>query len=471
MKNESQNIEQAEVDYGLAQAAINDLAGQFGDRLSVAPQTRERFGKDESFHPSIPPDAVISVHSTEEVSDIVKVCARHKVPVIPYGTGTALEGHVAALHGGICINLQEMNEVLDVHDEDLDVVVQPGVTRKQLNHYLRDTGLFFPIDPGADASIGGMTACRASGTNAVRYGTMRENVLALKVVLADGRVMKTSKRARKSAAGYDLTRLFVGSEGTLGVITEITLRLYGIPESITAAVCTFPDVDSAVNTVITTIQCGVPVARIELLDDVQIDAVNRYSKTELEVAPTLLLEFHGTENYAEEQAKMVQELAHDNGGSNFQWTSNIEERNRLWQARHDVAYACKALRPGGTIWATDVCVPISKLAECIRETREDIDAFNLIAPIVGHVGDGNFHLGLIVNHDDPEEQSRAEALHERMVMRALAMDGTCTGEHGIGYGKLDFLIAEHGDAVSVMRSIKQALDPHHIMNPGKIIRR
>jgi D-lactate dehydrogenase (cytochrome) len=363
-----------------------------------------------------------------------------------------------------------MNDVLTVHAEDLDVVVQPGVTRKQLNHYLRDTGLFFPIDPGADASIAGMAACRASGTNAVRYGTMRENVLAMTVVLADGRVVRTSKRARKSAAGYDLTRLFVGSEGTLGVITEITLRLYGIPESITAAVCTFPDVDAAVDTVITTIQCGIPVARIELLDDVQIDAINRYSKTELEVAPTLLLEFHGSEQSAAEQAEMVQELALDNGGSNFQWTSNTEERNRLWQARHDAAYACKALQPDGTIWATDVCVPISRLAECIRETREDIEASKLIAPIVGHVGDGNFHLGLIVNHDDPEEQARAEALHERMVMRALAMDGTCTGEHGIGYGKLDFLIAEHGDAVSVMRSIKNALDPHHIMNPGKIVR-
>ena len=470
MVKESQERNQISPDYGPVQTAIDELTEIFGSRLTVSPDARERFGKDESFHPSIPPDAVITARSTEEVSNIVQVCARHRVPVIPYGTGTSLEGHVAALHGGICINLQEMNEVLTVHAEDLDVVVQPGVTRKQLNHYLRDTGLFFPIDPGADASLGGMTACRASGTNAVRYGTMRENVLALTVVLADGRVVKTSKRARKSAAGYDLTRLFVGSEGTLGVITEITLRLYGIPESITAAVCTFPDVDSAVDTVITTIQCGIPVARVELLDEVQIDAINRYSKTELEVAPTLLLEFHGSENYAAEQAQTVQELALDNGGSNFQWTSNTEERNRLWQARHDAAYACKVLRPGGTIWATDVCVPISRLAECIRETREDIKASNLIAPIAGHVGDGNFHLCLVINHNDPEEQSRADALHERMIMRALAMDGTCTGEHGIGYGKLDFLIAEHGDAVSVMRSIKNALDPHHIMNPGKIVR-
>ena len=315
-----------------------------------------------------------------------------------------------------------------------------------------------------------MTACRASGTNAVRYGTMRENVLALTVVLADGRVIQTSRRARKSAAGYDLTRLFVGSEGTLGVITEITLRLYGIPEAISSAVCTFPDLDCAVATVITTIQYGVPVARIELLDEAQIDAINRYSKTDLAVAPTLFLEFHGSNQAVKEQAQVVQELAADAGGSNFQWTTNTEERNRLWQARHDAAYACKALRPDGEIWATDVCVPISQLAECIRETQRDIKESNLIAPIVGHVGDGNFHLVLLVDKDDPEENERAQQLHERMVMRALAMGGTCTGEHGIGYGKLDFLIAEHGEAVSVMRAIKQALDPANIMNPGKILR-
>jgi len=458
------------VEYGSVQSVIDKFSTRFGKRLSVSFAVRERFGKDESFHPSVPPDAVITPHTTDEVSDIVSTCAKHRVPIIPYGTGTALEGHVAALHGGICINLQEMSEILVVHAEDLDVVVQPGVTRKQLNHYLRDTGLFFPIDPGADASIGGMTACRASGTNAVRYGTMRENVLALTVVLADGRIIRTSKRARKSAAGYDLTRLFVGSEGTLGVITEITLRLYGIPESITSAVCTFSDVESAVSAVITTIQCGIPIARIELLDEAMIEAINLYSKTELEVAPTLFLEFHGSEQYAAEQADMVQEFVKDHGGSNFCWTANTEERNRLWQARHDAAYACKALRPNGTIWSTDVCVPISRLAECIRETREDIAESNLVAPIVGHVGDGNFHLALMVDPDDLEEQARADTLHERMVMRALSMDGTCTGEHGIGYGKLDFLLAEHGEAVSVMRSIKQALDPHHIMNPGKILR-
>ena len=446
------------------------LRSEFGERLSEALAVRERFGKDESFHASVPPDAVVTPHTTEEVSRIVTVCAEHRVPVIPYGTGTALEGHVAALHGGISINLQEMNQVVELHAEDLDVVVQPGVTRKQLNNYLRDCGLFFPIDPGADASIGGMAACRASGTNAVRYGTMRENVLALTVVLADGRVIQTSRRARKSAAGYDLTRLFVGSEGTLGVITEVTLRLYGIPEAISSAVCTFPDVDSAVNTVITTIQYGVPIARIELLDEAQVDAINQYSKTDLTVAPTLLLEFHGTDQGVKEQAEIVQEIAVDSGGSNFQWTTNTEERNRLWQARHDAAYACKALRPGGEIWATDVCVPISRLAECIRETQQDIRDFGLFAPIVGHVGDGNFHLCLLVGKDDPAESKKANELHERMVMRALSMGGTCTGEHGVGYGKLDFLVAEHGEAISVMRSIKQALDPDNIMNPGKVLR-
>ncbi len=449
---------------------ISKLHAQFGERLSEAPAVRERFGKDESFHASIPPDAVVTPHTTEEVSQIVVLCAEHQVPVIPYGTGTALEGHVAALQGGISINLQEMNQVIELHADDLDVVVQPGVTRKQLNRHLRDSGLFFPIDPGADASIGGMTACRASGTNAVRYGTMRENVLALTVVLADGRVIQTSRRSRKSAAGYDLTRLFVGSEGTLGVITEITLRLYGIPEAISSAVCTFPDVDSAVNTAIATIQYGIPIARMELLDEPQIDAINRYSKTDLTVAPTLFLEFHGTSRGVEEQSQMVQGIASESGGDNFEWTTNTEERSRLWQARHDAAYASKALRPDGEIWATDVCVPISHLAQCIRETQQDIRESKLMAPIVGHVGDGNFHLCLLVDKGDPEESQRALDLHERMFMRDLAMGGTCTGEHGIGYGKLDFLVAEHGEAVSVMRTIKQALDPDNIMNPGKILR-
>ncbi len=463
-------IAAAERDTAAVDQTIGILRQILGDRLSTAEAVREQHGRDESFHAPAAPDAVAFAHSTEEVSEIVKVCARLKVPVIPFGTGTSLEGHVAALEGGISIDVSGMNDVLRVDSEDLDCVVQPGVTRKQLNEYLRDTGLFFPIDPGADASFGGMAATRASGTNAVRYGTMRENVLALEVVLADGRVIRTSKRARKSAAGYDLTRLFVGSEGTLGVITEITLRLHGIPEIISSAVCSFPSLADAVNTVILTIQSGIPVARIELLDDAQVDAVNKYSGLDYPVQPTLFLEFHGSEAGVGEQAQSVQDIADEFGGSGFEWTTNVEERNKLWQARHDAAYANKALRPNGTILATDVCVPISRLAECIAETRQDIDDNDLIAPIVGHVGDGNFHLTMVVDPDDADEMRRANAVHERMVMRALAMDGTCTGEHGIGYGKMDFLVAEHGEAVTVMRSIKQALDPDNIMNPGKIVR-
>jgi D-lactate dehydrogenase (cytochrome) len=390
--------------------------------------------------------------------------------MIPYGTGTSLEGHVAALRGGISIDVSQMNQVLEVNVADLDVRVQPGVTRKQLNEYLRDTGLFFPIDPGADASLGGMAATRASGTNAVRYGTMRENVLSLTVVLADGRVIRTSKRARKSSAGYDLTRLFVGSEGTLGVITELTLRLYGIPEAMSSATCWFKDIEGAVNTVIQTIQAGVPVARIEIADDVQMDAINRYSKLSMPVAPTLWLEFHGTERGVQEQAEMVQAIAAENGGADFSWTTNPEDRKKLWQARHDAAYANKALRPNGQVWATDVCVPISRLAECIIETKKDIDASFIPAPIVGHVGDGNFHLTLVLDPNDPKDIAEAERLNNRLVARALALDGTCTGEHGVGYGKLDFLVAEHGEAVSVMRTIKKALDPDNLMNPGKIVR-
>ena len=451
-------------------AAIAEIKALIGDRLSTAKAVREQHGRDESYHAAMPPDAVAFAQSTEEVSAIVKVCARHRVPVIPYGTGTSLEGHVAALRGGICIDVSQMNQVLEVNTEDLDVRVQPGVTRKQLNEYLRDTGLFFPIDPGADASLGGMAATRASGTNAVRYGTMRENVLSMTVVLADGRVIRTAKRARKSSAGYDLTRLFVGSEGTLGVITELTLRLYGIPEAMSSATCWFKSIDGAVNTVIQTIQAGIPVARIEIADDVQMDAINRYSKLNMPVAPTLWLEFHGTEAGVKEQAEMVQALAAENGGADFAWTTNPEDRKRLWQARHDAAYANKALRPNGQVWATDVCVPISRLAECIAETKKDIDASFIPAPIVGHVGDGNFHLTLVLDPNDPKDAAEAERLNSRLVARALALDGTCTGEHGVGYGKVDFLVAEHGEAVSVMRMIKRALDPDNIMNPGKIVR-
>jgi D-lactate dehydrogenase (cytochrome) len=455
---------------GPRDAAIAELKALLGDRLSTAKAVREQHGRDESYHAPAPPDAVAFARSTEEVSAIVKICARHKVPMIPYGTGTSLEGHVAALRGGISIDVSQMNQVLEVNVADLDVRVQPGVTRKQLNEYLRDTGLFFPIDPGADASLGGMAATRASGTNAVRYGTMRENVLSLTVVLADGRVIRTSKRARKSSAGYDLTRLFVGSEGTLGVITELTLRLYGIPEAMSSATCWFKDIEGAVNTVIQTIQAGVPVARIEIADDVQMDAINRYSKLSMPVAPTLWLEFHGTERGVQEQAEMVQAIAAENGGADFSWTTNPEDRKKLWQARHDAAYANKALRPNGQVWATDVCVPISRLAECIIETKKDIDASFIPAPIVGHVGDGNFHLTLVLDPNDPKDIAEAERLNNRLVARALALDGTCTGEHGVGYGKLDFLVAEHGEAVSVMRTIKKALDPDNLMNPGKIVR-
>ena len=450
--------------------AIEELKELFGERVSTSDSARHQFGKDESYHESIPPDAVFAPQSTEEVSDAVRICAKHVTPVIPYGTGTGLEGHVAALHGGVCLNMAEMNEIIQVNSDDLDVVVQPGVTRKQLNHHLRDMGLFFPIDPGADASLGGMTSTRASGTNAVRYGTMRENVLSLTAVLGDGRVIRTAKRARKSAAGYDLTRLFVGSEGTLGVITELTVRIYGIPEKISSAVVNFPNLEDAVQTVIETIQLGIPIARIELLDDKMMNAINNYSKTDYPEEYTLFLEFHGTDVSVADQTETVQMIAESYGSGSFQWTVHAEERNKLWQARHDAAYAAKMMRPNAQIWATDVCVPISRLAECIMETKRDIEESNLLAPIVGHVGDGNFHLVLVVDHNDPEEEDRAQSLHERMVMRALEMEGTCTGEHGIGYGKMDFLVAEHGEAISVMRNIKQALDPDNIMNPGKIVR-
>ena len=454
----------------LSDDLLSELRGIVEQRLSTSEAIREQHGHDESYHLGHPPGAVVFAHSTEEVSAVVKACAARGVPVIPFGAGTSLEGHVAALHGGVCIDLSQMDAVIQVNAEDMDVTVQPGVRRKQLNEYLRDTGLFFPIDPGADASLGGMTATRASGTNAVRYGTMRENVLALTVVMADGRIIRTARRARKSAAGYDLTRLFVGSEGTLGVITEITLRLYGIPEAVSAAVASFPDLEAAVNTVILTIQSGIPVARVELLDDVQMDAVNRYSDLDYPVQSTLFFEFHGTPSGVEEQSAMVQDIAKEFGAADFQWTTKAEERTKLWQARHDAYYAGLALRPGSKGMATDVCVPLSRLVECIVETRKDIDQSGLIAPIVGHVGDGNFHLVLLMDPDDTDEIARIKALNERMIMRAIAMDGTCTGEHGVGSGKIDFLVAEHGEAVSVMRAMKMALDPDNIMNPGKIVR-
>ena len=453
--------------------ALDPLFGELrellGERFSTSEAVRQQHGKDESFHEVAPPDAVAFANSTDEVAAIVTACARHRTPVIAYGTGTGLEGHVQALHGGVCIDVSQMNDILQVNGEDLDCRVQPGVTRKQLNSYLRDSGLFFPIDPGADASLGGMTATRASGTNAVRYGTMRENVLGLTVVLADGRVIRTGGRARKSAAGYDLTRLFVGSEGTLGVITEIQLRLYGIPEAISSAVCSFATLEGAVKTVTQTIQMGIPVARIELLDDVQMDAINRYSDLSYPVQPTLFFEFHGSDAGVREQAEMVGEIAEEFGGGDFQWASRPEDRNKLWQARHDAYYAVLALRPGCKGWATDVCVPISALTRCLLETRKDIDASGLLAPIVSHAGDGNFHLVFLVDTDSADEMARASAVNDRMVARALAAGGTCTGEHGVGYGKIEFLKAEHGEAMSVMRLIKTALDPDNIMNPGKIL--
>lgn len=458
--------EPARVDQGL----LGELRELLGERLSTSMAVREQHGHDESYHATHAPDVVVFPRSTDEVAAIVRACAARRVPVIPFGTGTALEGHVAALRGGVCIDTSNMKEILVLNPADMDVTVQAGVTRNQLNTYLRDKGLFFPVDPGADASLGGMAATRASGTNAVRYGTMADCVLGMTVVLADGRVIRTSRRARKSSAGYDLTHLFVGSEGTLGVITEVTLRLFGIPEAISAAVVSFPDLESAVNAVILTIQSAIPMARIELLDEVQVDAVNRHSGLNYAVLPTLFLEFHGSEKGVAEQTESVQQIAAEFGGADFQWSILPEERNRLWRARHEAFYAALALRPGCRGVTTDVCVPISRLAECILETKADIEASFLLAPIVGHVGDGNFHLIMLVDPDDPKDMAEAKRLSDRLVMRALAMDGTCTGEHGVGFGKMDFLIHEHGEAVSVMRTVKVALDPDNIMNPGKIVR-
>ncbi len=450
--------------------AVETLRDLLGERLSTVEAVRAHHAAGETYHAPRLPDAVAFPESTEEVSRIVRICADRRVPVVPFGVGTSVEGNVCAVEGGVTLDMGRMNEVLRVSAEDLDTTVQAGVTRKQLNTHLRDTGLFFPIDPGADATLGGMTATRASGTNAVRYGTLKENVLGLKVVLPDGEIITTGGRARKSAAGYDLTRLFVGSEGTLGVMTEITLKLYGIPEAISAAVCSFPSLEAAVNAVILTIQSGIPIARVELLDDVQMDACNRFSKLDYPPKDTLFFEFHGTTRGVEEQVEQVREIVQEFGGSDFRWATRPEDRSALWQARHDVYYACLALRPGSQGWATDVCVPISRLAECLLETKKDLDSSPLIAPIVGHVGDGNFHVCFLIDREDASEMAEAKRLNARMIDRALALGGTCTGEHGIGLGKLDFLEAEHGaGAVSLMRSIKRTLDPHNLMNPGKVV--
>jgi D-lactate dehydrogenase (cytochrome) len=448
---------------------ISALKALLGDRLSTSPSILERHGSDLSYHKPAHPDAVAFAQSLDDVVRIVKICAANGTPIIPYGTGTSLEGHVMALEGGISLDVTQMDRVLKVNAEDMDAVVEPGVTRKALNSHIHDTGLFFPIDPGADASLGGMAATRASGTNAVRYGTMRENVLALQVVTADGNIVRTGGRARKSAAGYDLTRLFVGSEGTLGVITEVTVRLHGIPEKIAAAVCSFDTLAGAVNTVIATIQSGIPIARIELLDDAQVKCVNAYSKLTYPEKDTLFMEFHGTTAGVQEQAELVQAIASDNGGSNFSWTAQTEDRAKLWQARHDVVWSVKSAKPGWDLFVTDVCVPISHLTDVIVATKADIDREGFLAPIVGHVGDGNFHLAVAVDPKDPAYLPRVEAMSDRLVNRALAAGGTCTGEHGVGLGKVKFMAAEHGaEAVAVMHAIKRALDPHNLMNPGKI---
>jgi D-lactate dehydrogenase (cytochrome) len=448
-----------------------ELESFLGDRVTDAIAVRDAHGRGESYHASLPADLVAFPESTAEVQRIVGLCVQHRIPIIPYGTGTSLEANTAAPQGGLCLDMSRMDRVLEINAADMDCRVQPGVTRKALNAALRDTGLFFPIDPGADASIGGMASTRASGTMAVRYGTMRENVLSLEVVLPDGRAIRTSRRARKSAAGYDLTRIFVGSEGTLGTLTEITLRLHPLPEAVSAAVCPFPTLAAAVDTVIAVIQYGIPVARIELLDEMMIRGINAYSKLGYAEQPTLFFEFHGSAAGVAEQAERAQGIAAEHGGEGFQWATSPEERSRLWQARDNTLYAGLGLRPGAKAMITDVCVPISRLAECLLATQLDVSASGLIAPIVGHVGDGNFHLLILIDPDDAEEMQRAEALHERMVRRALALDGTCTGEHGIGMGKIAFLEEELGDAVDVMRRFKHALDPHNLMNPGKIFRR
>ena len=451
-------------------ALTAQLRNDYGERAVTAQAVREQHSHGEGLADAGVPDVVVFPQTNEEVAAIVRGCHAARIPVIAFGVGTSLEGHVAALYGGVCLDLSQMNRVLEVNVADLDCRVQAGVTREQLNAELKGTGLFFPIDPGANATLGGMASTRASGTNAVRYGTMRENVLGLTVVTADGALIGTGNRARKSSAGYDLTRLFVGSEGTLGIITEVQLRLYGLPEAISAAVCQFPDLRSAVDSVIVAMQLGIPVARIELLDDVQMDACIRFSQLEgLAPKPTLFFEFHGTDAGVREQSEMMQSIANDHGGSSFQWATKPEERSRLWKARHNAYYAALALAPGKQAFATDACVPISRLTECVLETQADIGQTGLLAPIVGHVGDGNFHLVVLFDPAKPEERAKAEALAARVSMRAIRMGGTCTGEHGVGVHKLDALVAEHGDAVALMQAIKRALDPRDILNPGKTV--
>jgi D-lactate dehydrogenase (cytochrome) len=455
---------------GHVEAAVTELKALLADRATTAAAVREHHSHGESYHPAAAPDAVCFPTCAKEVAEILRISARHRVPVVPYGAGTSLEGHVNAIRGGITIDMRRMNRITRVSPEDLDVTVEAGVTRSQLNTSLRNTGLTFFIDPGTDCTIGGMAATRASGTTAVRYGTMRDNVLSLTVVLADGRIIQTGTRARKSSAGYDLTRLFVGSEGTLGVITDVTLKLHPVPEAIAAAMCPFATVRGAIDTAIATIQLGVSVARIELLDDTKMEAINRYSGTSYTVAPTLFFEFHGdSEEHVRNQAATVQGLAIERGGHEFRWATKQEERDKLWKARHDALYASLAVRPGAKAWTTDVCVPISRLAECIMETKMDNAGALFPIHLVGHVGDGNFHMAYILDPDNEREVAQAHELNERMILRALAMGGTSTGEHGVGYGKKKYLADEFGPAVEVMRAIKRALDPQNRMNPGKVV--
>ena len=450
--------------------AIAELEAAFGNRVVTSQAVREQHANTTTWVAGEPPDAVVYPQSADDVQQVVRICARHRAPVIAFGTGTSFEGHVNAPYGGVSIDLKDMNRIIAIHPQDFDCVVEPGVTRKQLNDYLRDQGLFFPVDPGADASLGGMCSTRASGTTAVRYGTMKDNVLALKVVRPDGELMTTSRRARKSSAGYDLTRLMVGAEGTLGIITELTLKLHGLPEATASAVCRFPSIQAACDAAITAIQTGIPIARVELLDEIQVKVCNTYSKLGLPEEPTLFLEFHGTQASVTEQSERFGDIAREYGAGSFEWSARPEDRTRLWQARHDIFWALRGYRAGAKVVVTDVCVPISRLAECVTETKRDAETSGIIAPIVGHVGDGNFHASVMVMMEDPEEVAAAKAFVDRVAERALAMEGTCTGEHGIGEGKKHLLEPEHGAAaIDVMRAIKRALDPDNIMNPGKIV--
>ncbi len=447
---------------------FSTLKSVLGDRLAADETTRNDHGTGFSYHPCTPPDLVVYPESEEEVSEIIRICGQFKAPVIPYGAGTSVEGHILAVQGGVCLDLRRMNRILEVNVADMYCIIQPGVTRNQLDETLKGSGFFFPIGPGVNATLGGMAATRASGTNAVRYGTMKDNVLAMKVVLPDGRLIKTGSKAKKSSAGYNLTQLFIGSEGTLGVITELTLKLHPYPEAVDAAVCCFPSVEAAVNTAIKTIQNGVSIARIELLDAQMMLAINRYSHVDYQEKPTLFLEFHGSRAEISEQINKVQQYAGEYGAEGFVWEKTEAGREKLWRIRTDAAPASVAFRPGAQLMSTDVCVPISRLAECITDTQADIEASGLFAPVLGHVGDGNFHLTVLIDPNDPGEMERAKAMNERLVRRALAMDGTCTGEHGIGVGKMHFMEMEHGEALDVMRAVKRALDPEGLMNPGKM---